>query len=137
MDIEKDVKNIEKQLAECKGEVSQSGLNDRMEEATGFKFASKMLTIEENINTINSNIQRVVKSKEEKPKALYTSIIFGVIASSISILALNLTDSKILDFEKPTDYFILWGWCILGAIYAKRWIESLYGKLTNLVKSDT
>ncbi|MDC8004304.1 hypothetical protein POV27_09595 [Aureisphaera galaxeae] len=80
------------------------------------------------------DIEATIASNTEKSKTLGASILFGIIASSISILALTLTESKVLEFEKATDYFVLWAWCVLGAIFSKKWIEILYGRLENLVR---
>ncbi|TGV03386.1 hypothetical protein [Flavivirga rizhaonensis] len=91
----------------------------------------KMLTLQaselnENTESLAKEIKSVLDEIPDPSKRVNTSIVFGVIASSISILALKLTDSQVLDFADTIDYFILWAWCLLGAVYAKDTLERVY-----------
>ena len=71
-------------------------------------------------------IRNILDEIPDASERLNTSIVFGIIASFISILALKLADSQILEFANDIDYFILAAWCLLGAVYAKDTLERLY-----------
>lgn len=65
----------------------------------------------------------------EDPQKLLAYIIFGIIASSVSVLALRFFDSEILKFKYAIDYFIFGAFCLIGSVYAKDWILSLYNRI--------
>lgn len=72
-----------------------------------------------------------------KSEVTNTNLLFGIIASSVSILVLKVTDSNVLEFNEVLDYFILWSWCVLGAIYAKSTLEKVYfKKMSDFQESD-
>nr|WP_288934789.1 YEATS-associated helix-containing protein [uncultured Allomuricauda sp.] len=79
---------------------------------------------------IEKKIGDAIQKEANRVQTVRASVLFGIIASSISLLALNLTESKILEFESGIDYFILWGWCVLGAVYAKNWIANIYDRIS-------
>ena len=135
-EVAAELKKIEKKLEECKSKlppVSNDG-DQNTREAINVLTRNIDFTINSTLNNIEKVIDNAVQDTKAKFSTYFASIIFGIIASSLAVLALNIIDSKILEFSKTTDYLVLWGWCILGAIYAKKWIEHLYGKLASLIK---
>lgn len=104
------------------------GVSDEteVEEARIKMLANKASELRDNTESLTKEIRSVLDEIPDPSKRLNTSIVFGVIASSISILALKLTDSQVLDFANVVDYFVLWAWCLLGAVYAKDTLERVY-----------
>ncbi len=87
--------------------------------------------VSQKTDDLKLKIESIINDLPTKKQRVNTSMTFGVIASSIAILALKLTDSKVLEFNDTIDYFILWAWCLLGAVYAKDSIERIYNKNFN------
>lgn len=87
------------------------------------------------MNSINDKVisfrNKAEAGEEDNSEKVIVNIIFGIIASSLSFLALITFSSKVLDFQSDIDYFIFLGWCLMGALFAKNWIKSLYNKITN------
>ena len=77
------------------------------------------------IDILNKTLSDMQQQEGDKIKA---NIVFGIIASTLSFLALNTFGSKILDFQNDTDYFIFGGFGLIGAVFAKNWIKSIYEK---------
>jgi hypothetical protein len=89
-------------------------------------FKEFTVKVDKETNEIKEKINSLLKGLPSKKDRVYTSIVFGVIASTISLLALKLTESNILEFNNNIDYFLLWAWCVLGAVFAKDSIENFY-----------
>lgn len=77
-----------------------------------------------------TRIENIVKEIDEKDEKETANLIFGLIAASLSMVALRAFDSTILTFDELTDYFIFWGWCVMGAVFAKSWILSIYKNIS-------
>lgn len=114
-------------------------LEDLLEKLEVVKQSVNGVLPEENAkdkNKLNSDIselkESIEKAKNEDNEKVYVNIIFGIIASSLSFLALTTFNSKVLDFKSEIDYFIFLSWCLLGAVFAKNWIKSLYNRVTNI-----
>lgn len=77
-------------------------------------------------------LETIAKMSEgnEDTEKTKVNIVFGVIASAMSFLALTTFSSKTLDFQSETDYFVFLGWCLIGAVFAKNWIKSIFNKIT-------
>lgn len=86
---------------------------------------AKIDTLNTNVTTLNEQIKALKTREGEK---VTTNIVFGIIASTLSFIALRTFDSKVLDFQSYTDYFIFAGFGLLGSIFAKNWIRSIYDK---------
>lgn len=84
----------------------------------------------EKIGKIQTEMKEIKKEGAGSGDNVLINIIFGVIASSLSFIALTIFNSKLLDFQADIDYFIFWGWCVLGAIFAKNWIKTLYNQVS-------
>jgi len=80
---------------------------------------------------LHSLTNRINDLKDKDNEKVTINIVFGIIASSLSMLALTTFSSKILDFQSEIDYFIFLGYCLLGAVFAKNWIKSLYDRINN------
>lgn len=106
----------------------QSKIDQTVESKNNLQSELKALTVKMDNDTIEikEKINAILKELPTKRDRVYTSIVFGVIASTISLLALKLTESSILDFNNNIDYFLLWAWCVLGAVFAKDSIENFY-----------
>lgn len=81
----------------------------------------------------------MVHIKEEEFSDWYIflkSVFLGLGASGLVPLFLNLISSKLLEpvtapAEYPIiNYFVIGGFCLAGAIYSKRFIEDIYGRIT-------
>lgn len=123
VDLEINLNNLDKTMKNITSRMSgiqRSGRNDENDtDATE--------NTEQNIKKLNSEIENIVKQTKEDPNEQeYVNIVFGVIAASISILFLKISDSQVLKFESITDYFELWAWCLLGALYAKNTLIRIY-----------
>lgn len=79
----------------------------------------------ESIQADLSQLQDAPSPEMEREK-LITSILYGVIASFLALLALNLADGGLLQFKEMMDYFIFAAWCLFFALFAKNQIEYLY-----------
>ncbi|WP_422081477.1 hypothetical protein [Ulvibacterium sp.] len=105
-------------------------------------FENEIKTLENETNSIDieaqnikSEVNHLLKtvqdlSEHSSDTSVLANLLFGIIASSLSFLALSATESKVLDFQSGTDYLILWGWCSLFAIFARNIIESI----VNMIK---
>jgi len=112
------MKAILKEIGESKVPVQNEGM--------GNKASVNIAAVEQNTDELAKRIKDVIDKVPDDNKRLNTSLVFGVIASSIAILALRLTESQVLDFDNTIDYFVLWAWCLLGAVYAKDSLERVY-----------
>lgn len=74
----------------------------------------------------SENLINAIQEKKEEKLPWWGYILFGVISATLSFIALDAFNSKILDFKSETDYFIFAGYCLLGAVFAKSWILRLY-----------
>ena len=115
IDITKIEKNITAALA--KTDVSSLKLND-----------GKSVSVENLKLAIMDEVKKNVSVDENKPLTYVVNFVYGILASSLSFLALKLFDSKILEFNSTNDYFIFWAFCILGTLFAKERIRSLFEK---------
>jgi len=89
-------------------------------------MADTVNNTETELKAITKEMKDILEQVPDPSTRYYTSIVFGVIASSISLLALKFADSQVLKFEATIDYFVLWAWCLLGAVYAKDTLERVY-----------
>lgn len=82
------------------------------------------------IEALKKEIEDIKKTvaKQEK-KNLGVNIAFGIIASSFSFIVLTFTKPSVLEFKSPIDYLIFLSFCLLGALFAKKWIIALYEKI--------
>ncbi|MCX2484626.1 YEATS-associated helix-containing protein [Pedobacter sp. MR2016-24] len=80
----------------------------------------------------------MVHVKEEEFSNQYIflkSVFLGLGASALIPLFLSLIGSKLLEPVKTPpypnlNYFVIGGFCLAGAIYSKRFIEDVYGRIT-------
>lgn len=117
------MRDIKKEIDESKSATLDTRTNEVFARAAG-QVGRKAEDFEERVNSI-------LEDMPTREQRIATSMIFGVIASSITLLALKTADSDVFKFEDNMDYFILWAWCLLGAIYAKDSIERIYKKNFN------
>lgn len=78
-------------------------------------------------------LKEAVKQIEEKNKpsrVMFANLMFGIIASLLAFVAMEVFKSRVLDFKNVLDYFILAGWCTLGAVFAKKWLFAIHSKIT-------
>ncbi|MCI3937873.1 hypothetical protein MQX03_11730 [Chryseobacterium aahli] len=81
--------------------------------------------LNEKIQKLTAEINSLQIIINEENKTFTASILFGILASFLSILILNATNSDVLKFETFIDYFIFACYCLLSSLFAKRIIESL------------
>jgi len=94
---------------------------------------SKLITFLDEEDT--RKILNIENNYASDGKKVLVNIFFGIIAASCSLLALTAFSSKVLDFQSDIDYFIFLGWCMVGAVFAKKWLLALYSRLTTSTNS--
>jgi len=78
-----------------------------------------------------------VKEEEFSNRYIFLKSVFlGLGASALIPLFLTLIGSKLLEPILPPksypnlNYFVIGGFCLVGSIYSKRFIEDIYGRIT-------
>lgn len=122
--LKNDLENLIARMKSIKDEIDISK-TVRPEEVA---LTNAVNQVRQKTDDFEQKVDDIINELPTKSQRVNTSIVFGVIASSISLLALKLTDSSVLKFDGHIDYFILWAWCLLGAVYAKDSIERIYNR---------
>ena len=81
------------------------------------------------LSVLNRAVQQI-ELKNTPGRVMFTNLMFGLIASLLAFVAMEAFKSKVLDFINVLDYFILAGWCVLGAVFAKKWLFAIHAKIT-------
>jgi len=74
--------------------------------------------------------------KDQKSRAtLLSYCVLGLVASFIVPLFLNMISSNLLDTvkSKPLNLFVFAGFCLLAAVFSRRFLENVYNKLLQQV----
>ena len=122
-----DLQDLIAKMKGIKDEIDKTKSDDGQRPAAAI-FNRAANQVRQKTDDFEQKIDNILNELPTKKQRVNTSIVFGVIASSITLLALKLTDSAVLKFNENIDYFILWAWCLLGAVYAKDSIERIYNR---------
>ncbi|MEO1438616.1 MAG: YEATS-associated helix-containing protein [Bacteroidota bacterium] len=130
-DLDEQTQSANKEIKERLDNVSAEDKEGLVPQATAVEMEADLTSMKEKLENLHDKVGKFKhnRARSEEQHSMVANLTFGLIASSLSILALDFINSKVLDFERNVDYFILWGWCILGAVFAKAWIQNLYDKI--------
>lgn len=125
---EKAVKEAKDKIVESKRQTDM--LKETLNNTAGLQENAGLQDVISGYENANQKLEAAADDLEKEAERKYAFVLFGIIAAALSFVALNLFNSKILDFKTEIDYFIFAGYCVLGAVFAKKYIVQLYDAIT-------